>query len=190
MPEAMVSMVVAQIAPGTIGQGVRLNDDDVPLSGYPGRRAGLRLRRAAASAKAQASPQFLRAKQRTETSCAQERPMLETLAQTRRQNDVDESPAGLIAAEANISKAPHREPVESVVSALGSDAARGLTQRRSATAARAIRSEPAQERARDALVEAAARAVREFPCHHSARRHRHLGDRMAAAGPARKRAAL
>ena len=41
MPKAMVSIVVAQIAPGTIRQGVRLNDDDVPLSGYPGRRAGL-----------------------------------------------------------------------------------------------------------------------------------------------------
>ena len=53
--------------------------------------------------------------------------MLETLAQTRRQNDVDESPAGLIAAEANISKAPHREPVEAVVSALRSEATHGLS---------------------------------------------------------------
>ena len=52
---------------------------------------------------------------------------METLAQTRRQNDVDESPAGLIAAEANISKAPHREPVEAVVSALGSEATHGLS---------------------------------------------------------------
>jgi hypothetical protein len=60
MPKALVSMAVAQIAPGTIRQGVRLNDDDVPL-GYPGRRAGLPCA-ALASAKVQASPQFLRAK--------------------------------------------------------------------------------------------------------------------------------
>ena len=61
MPKAMVSIAVAQIAPGTIRQGVRLTDDDVPLSGYPGRRAGLRLRRIdSASAKAQTPPQFLR----------------------------------------------------------------------------------------------------------------------------------
>ena len=53
--------------------------------------------------------------------------MLETLTQTRRQNDVEESPAALIAADESISKAPHREPVESVVSALGSDATRGLS---------------------------------------------------------------
>ena len=36
----------------------------------------------------------------------------------------------------------------------------------------------------------AARAVREFPRHHPAGRDRHLGDRMAAAGPARERAPL
>jgi hypothetical protein len=72
MPKALVSMAIAQIAPGTIRQGVRLNDDDVPLSGYPGRRAGLTCA-ALTSAKVQASSQFLGAKKRTETSCAQER---------------------------------------------------------------------------------------------------------------------
>ena len=61
MPKALVSIAVAQIAPGTIGQGVRLNDDDVPLSGYPGRPAGLPCA-ALTSAKVQTSPQFLRAK--------------------------------------------------------------------------------------------------------------------------------
>ena len=55
MPKALVFMAIAQIAPGTIGQGVRLNDDDVPLSGYPGRPAGLPCA-ALTSAKAQTSP--------------------------------------------------------------------------------------------------------------------------------------
>ena len=53
--------------------------------------------------------------------------MLQTLTQTRRQDDVAENPAGPSAADANISAAPHREPVESVVSALGSDTTRGLS---------------------------------------------------------------
>jgi P-type Ca2+ transporter type 2C len=55
--------------------------------------------------------------------------MLETLTKTRRQNqnEVDESPAGLIAADAKIAKAPHREAVEQVVSALGSEATGGLS---------------------------------------------------------------
>ena len=52
--------------------------------------------------------------------------MLQTLTKTRPQNDVDENPAGLIAADGSASKAPHREPVELIVSALGSDATRGL----------------------------------------------------------------
>ena len=90
MPKALVSMAVAQIAPGTIRQGVRLNDDDVPLSGYPGRRAGLPCA-ALASAKlkppsSSCAPKAHRNLMRTGT------PMLETLAQTRRQNDVDENP--------------------------------------------------------------------------------------------------
>jgi Ca2+-transporting ATPase len=53
--------------------------------------------------------------------------MLQTLPQTRQQDNVAENPAGPNAAEASISAAPHREPVESVVSALGSDTARGLS---------------------------------------------------------------
>jgi Ca2+-transporting ATPase len=55
--------------------------------------------------------------------------MLETLNKARRQPQTNtvESPAGLIAADANISKAPHREPVESVVAVLGSDATGGLS---------------------------------------------------------------
>lgn len=39
MPKAMMSMAVAQIAPATIGHGVRLIEDNVPRSGYPGRPA-------------------------------------------------------------------------------------------------------------------------------------------------------
>ena len=62
--------------------------------------------------------------------------------------------------------------------------------RRGGGAAGAAWSEPAQERARDAVVEAAARAVRELPRHHPAGRHRHFGDRVAAAGSARERAPL
>jgi P-type Ca2+ transporter type 2C len=53
--------------------------------------------------------------------------MLQTLTKTRQQVDVAENPAGLSAAEAGISSAPHREPFESVVSALASDATRGLS---------------------------------------------------------------
>ena len=67
---------------------------------------------------------------------------------------------------------------------------RAVSRRRGEAAARAIRPEPAQERARDAVVEAPARAVRELPRHHPAGRDRHFGDRMAAAGPARERATL
>ncbi|QWG24240.1 cation-translocating P-type ATPase [Bradyrhizobium sediminis] len=53
--------------------------------------------------------------------------MLQTLTQARPHNDAAENPAGLSAAEASISATPHREPVESIVSALGSDTARGLS---------------------------------------------------------------
>ena len=52
--------------------------------------------------------------------------MLETVAKTRPQTDVTEKPAGLSTADASISAAPHRQPVESVVSEFGSDITRGL----------------------------------------------------------------
>ena len=39
MPKAMVSIAVAQIAPGTVKHGVRLIWNHVPRSGYPGRSA-------------------------------------------------------------------------------------------------------------------------------------------------------
>ena len=53
--------------------------------------------------------------------------MLETVAKTRPQIDVIKKPAGLSTADASISAAPHRQPVESVVSEFGSDATRGLS---------------------------------------------------------------
>ena len=53
--------------------------------------------------------------------------MLQTLTPTHRQNDGEKSPASLIAADASISTALHREPVESVIATLESDAARGLS---------------------------------------------------------------
>ena len=53
--------------------------------------------------------------------------MLQTLTQTRQQDDVAENLTGPSAAAASISAAPHRAPVESVVSALGSDTTRGLS---------------------------------------------------------------
>jgi len=63
--------------------------------------------------------------------------MLETLTKTRRQDQtrVDESAAAPITADANVSKPPHREPAESVVAVLGSDATGGLS---SAEAARRL----------------------------------------------------
>jgi hypothetical protein len=67
MPKALVSMAVMRIAPGTIG--VRVNDDDLPVSGFPGRCAGYP-GAALTAAKAQTSFQFLRAIKRSETSCA------------------------------------------------------------------------------------------------------------------------
>ena len=59
MPKALVSMAILQIAPGTIRHGVRLHDDDLPRSGYPGRFADLSSA-ALTSARAQTSLQFLR----------------------------------------------------------------------------------------------------------------------------------
>jgi Ca2+-transporting ATPase len=53
--------------------------------------------------------------------------MLQTLTPTRRQNDAEKNQATLIAADGSISTAPHREPVESVLATLKSDAARGLS---------------------------------------------------------------
>ena len=53
--------------------------------------------------------------------------MLQTLTPPRRQNGITEQPAGPSAAEPRSSAAPHREPVESVVSAFGSDITRGLS---------------------------------------------------------------
>ena len=44
MPKAMVSIAVTQIAPGTIGHGVRLTEDRMPRSGYPGASRDARLR--------------------------------------------------------------------------------------------------------------------------------------------------
>ena len=61
---------------------------------------------------------------------------------------------------------------------------------RGAAAPGAVRTESAEERAGNAVVETAARAVREFPGDHPAGRHCHLDDRVAAAGPARERPAL
>jgi P-type Ca2+ transporter type 2C len=52
--------------------------------------------------------------------------MLETVAKTRPQNDVAESPAGLSTADAGTA-VPHRQPVESIVSGFGSDIKRGLS---------------------------------------------------------------
>jgi hypothetical protein len=78
MPKALVFMAVTQIAPGTIGHGVWLIEDHVPRSGYPGRPAilgcaALIFAKVQPPPKPQISLQFLRANQRTETSCAQER---------------------------------------------------------------------------------------------------------------------
>ena len=89
-----------------------------------------------------------------------------------------------------IGKIAHREPADAVV--VGARLRRRARPEpgRGATAPGAIRAEPAEERAGNAVVEAAARAVRELPGDHPARRHRHLGGRMAAAGPARERAPL
>ena len=50
--------------------------------------------------------------------------------------------------------------------------------------------QPAEERPGNALVAAAARAVRELPGDHPAGRHRHIDGRMAAAGAARVGPAL
>ena len=87
MPTAMVSMVVAQIAPGTIGHGVRLIEDRVPRFGVSrARRAIFRLRRIDVARPPEArNLTSVPARHRTETSCAQEPPMLETLTPTRRQ---------------------------------------------------------------------------------------------------------
>ena len=53
--------------------------------------------------------------------------MLETLTKTRRQNNGDENPVQLNPADGITAKTPHREPVEAVVAALGSDVTRGLS---------------------------------------------------------------
>jgi hypothetical protein len=59
MPQAMVSIAVLQIAPGTIGHGVRLIEDRMPRSGSP--RAPCDLGCAVSiSAEGQTSLQFLR----------------------------------------------------------------------------------------------------------------------------------
>jgi len=59
MPKAKVSIAVTQIAPGTIGHGVRLIEDRVPRSGYPVRGAIFGCA-ALTSAEVQTSLQFLR----------------------------------------------------------------------------------------------------------------------------------
>ncbi|MBR0824863.1 cation-translocating P-type ATPase [Bradyrhizobium manausense] len=53
--------------------------------------------------------------------------MLQTRAQPRRKNDAEQPAAALAVADENILKPVHREPVEAVLSALGSDATRGLS---------------------------------------------------------------
>ena len=60
MPTAMVSIAVPQTDPGTIGRGLRLTEDHVPRSGYPGRAAILGCA-VSISAEVQTSLQFLRA---------------------------------------------------------------------------------------------------------------------------------
>ena len=53
--------------------------------------------------------------------------MLQSFTPARRQDSGDAKPAGPIASAGSIPTAPHREPAEAVVSALGSDIARGLS---------------------------------------------------------------